>query len=103
MSGVKRGNQWCLRRPVPVEFQPIQLRPEIWISLKTDSRRLAKEKAPEVWNEQVAAWKARLSGHVLHCVNLPITDFALAAKVRSGGPRCSIAQGGALASLGRSR
>lgn len=28
-----------------------------------DSRRLADEKAPAVWTEQVAAWKARLSGN----------------------------------------
>ncbi len=63
MSVIKRGNQWCLRRRVPVEFQPVEPGSEIWISLKTDSRRLAKEKAPAVWNEQVAAWKARLSGH----------------------------------------
>jgi len=48
---------------VPVEFQPVESRSEIWISLKTDSRRLAKEKAPAVWNEQVAAWKALLSGN----------------------------------------
>ncbi|MEP3637280.1 MAG: DUF6538 domain-containing protein [Paracoccaceae bacterium] len=63
MSVIKRGNQWCLRRRVPVEFQQVESRSEIWISLKTDSRRLADEKAPAVWNEQVAAWKARLSGH----------------------------------------
>ena len=63
MSVIKRGNQWCLRRRVPVEFQSVESRNEIWISLKTDSRRLADEKAPAVWNEQVAAWKARLSGH----------------------------------------
>ena len=56
-------NQWCLRRRVPVQFQQVESRSEVWISLKTDSRRLACEKAPAVWNEQVAAWKARLSGH----------------------------------------
>ena len=63
MSVIKRGNQWCLRRRVPVEFQSVEYRNEIWISLKTDSRSLADEKATAVWNEQVAAWKARLSGH----------------------------------------
>ena len=62
MSVIKRGNQWCLRRRVPVEFQHVESRSEIWISLKTDSRRLANEKVPAVWREQVAAWKARLSG-----------------------------------------
>jgi hypothetical protein len=63
MSLIKRGRQWCLRRRVPVEFQQIESRSEVWISLKTDSRSLAAEKAPAVWREQVAAWKARLSGH----------------------------------------
>ena len=63
MSVIKRGNQWCLRRRVPVEFQQVESRNETWISLKTDSRRLADEKAPAVWTEQVAAWKARLSGN----------------------------------------
>ena len=63
MSVIKRGNQWCLRRRVPVEFRPVESRSEIWISLKTDSQRLAKEKAPAVWSEQVAVWKARLSGN----------------------------------------
>ncbi|KIN68451.1 Phage integrase [Sulfitobacter donghicola DSW-25 = KCTC 12864 = JCM 14565] len=60
---IKRGNQWCLRRRVAVEFQQVESRSEVWISLKTDSRRLACEKALAVWNEQVAAWKACLSGH----------------------------------------
>ncbi|MEP6017160.1 MAG: DUF6538 domain-containing protein [Paracoccaceae bacterium] len=63
MSVIKRGNQWCLRRRVPVEFQAVETRSEVWISLKTDSRTLANEKAPAVWAEQVAAWKARLSGN----------------------------------------
>ncbi|MEP3844131.1 MAG: DUF6538 domain-containing protein [Paracoccaceae bacterium] len=63
MSVIKRGNQWCLRRRVPVEYQQVESRAEIWISLKTDSKRLAAEKAPAVWAEQVAAWKARLSGN----------------------------------------
>ncbi|MFK7837305.1 MAG: DUF6538 domain-containing protein, partial [Sulfitobacter sp.] len=39
MSVIKRGNQWCLRRRVPVEFQQVESRSEVWISLKTDSRR----------------------------------------------------------------
>lgn len=60
---IKRGNQRCLRRRVSVEFQQIEARAEIWISLKTDSRRLADEKAPAIWAEQVAAWTARLSGN----------------------------------------
>ncbi|WP_343207593.1 DUF6538 domain-containing protein [Aliiroseovarius lamellibrachiae] len=36
MSVMKRGNQWCLRRRVPVEFRSVESRAEIWISLQTD-------------------------------------------------------------------
>jgi hypothetical protein len=62
MSVIKRGNQWCLRRRVPAQFQPVEKRSEVWISLQTDSRRLAMEKAPAIWEEQLALWNARLSG-----------------------------------------
>ncbi|EEB84905.1 DUF6538 domain-containing protein [Roseobacter sp. GAI101] len=84
MSVIKRGNQWCLRRRVPVEFQQVESRSEVWISLKTDSRRLACEKAPAVWNEQVAAWKARLSGHDDDAVKHfeAVQDLAAAKGVR---------------------
>ncbi|WP_299923765.1 DUF6538 domain-containing protein [uncultured Pelagimonas sp.] len=62
MSVMKRGNQWCLRRRVPAQFRSVDTRSEIWISLQTDSRRLAIEKAPAVWDQQLAVWQARLSG-----------------------------------------
>lgn len=62
MSVMKRGNQWCLRRRVPARYHQIESRKEIWISLQTDSRRQANEKAPAVWEEQLAAWEARFSG-----------------------------------------
>ncbi|MEP1697939.1 MAG: DUF6538 domain-containing protein [Paracoccaceae bacterium] len=84
MSVIKRGNQWCLRRRVPVEFQQVESRTEIWISLKTDSKRLTAEKAPAVWNEQIAAWKARLSGHDDDAVKHfeAVQDLAVAKGVR---------------------
>lgn len=62
MSVMKRGSQWCLRRRVPAQFHSVETRSEVWISLQTDSRRLAMEKAPAIWEEQLALWKARLSG-----------------------------------------
>lgn len=62
MSVMKRGNQWCLRRRVPARYHQIESRKEIWISLQTDSHRQANEKAPAVWEEQLAAWEARLTG-----------------------------------------
>ena len=63
MSVMQRGNQWYLRRRVPSEFQEIEPRKEVWISLKTDSRKRACEKAPAVWDEQIASWTARLTGN----------------------------------------
>jgi len=63
MSVMQRGNQWYLRRRVPSEFQEIEPRKEVWISLKTDSRKHASEKAPAVWDEQIASWTARLTGN----------------------------------------
>ena len=48
---------------MPVEFQRVENRFQIWISLKTGSRRLACGKAPAVWNLQAAARKAWFSGH----------------------------------------
>lgn len=62
MSVMKWGNQWCLRRRVPARYHQIESRKEIWISLQTDSHRQANEKAPAVWEEQLAAWEARLTG-----------------------------------------
>lgn len=63
MSVIKRGNQWCLRRRVPREFQAVESRSEVWISLQTDSKRLAEGKAKAVWAEQIAVWMARVAGN----------------------------------------
>jgi integrase len=40
----------------------VEPRHEIWVSLKTDSRQLAEQKAPAVWDSLVAGWEARLAG-----------------------------------------
>lgn len=63
MSVIRRGNQWCLRRRVPVRFRGVEARREVWISLQTDSRRLANEKAAAVWEAQIASWEAEISGN----------------------------------------
>lgn len=63
MSVMQRGNQWCLRKRVPARFQAVETRTEVWISLQTDSKRAAVEKAPAVWNAQLSAWEAQLAGN----------------------------------------
>lgn len=57
-----RGKTWHLRRRVPSRFSAVEPRHEIWVSLKTDSRQLAEQKAPAVWDSLVAGWEAQLAG-----------------------------------------
>lgn len=57
-----RGRKYSLRRRVPERYRSVETRDEIWISLHTDSLTQAKEKAPQVWEEYVAGWEARLAG-----------------------------------------
>lgn len=62
MRIMKRGEIWYQRRRVPVRFQPVESRREIWLSLHTDSETVAKQKAPITWQEQINAWEAKLAG-----------------------------------------
>lgn len=62
MSVLKRGDTWCIRRRVPARFKPVEQRSEIWISMHTDSERVASQKAPIVWQEQINSWEAKLAG-----------------------------------------
>jgi integrase len=58
----ERNGNWHIVRRVPVRYSKVEPRSEIWVSLKVDSESLAKQKAPRVWNELVAAWEAKLNG-----------------------------------------
>jgi len=62
MQLTMRGKRWHLRRRVPAKFAVIEPRREVWVSLQTDSRQLAAQKAPGVWESLVAGWEARLAG-----------------------------------------
>ncbi|WP_143079899.1 DUF6538 domain-containing protein [Roseinatronobacter thiooxidans] len=57
-----RGKTWHLRRRVPAKFAGIEPRREVWVSLQTDSRQLAAQKAPGVWESLVSGWEAQLAG-----------------------------------------
>lgn len=58
----KRGDTYHLVKRVPVRYQPVEPRSEIWISLKTDSETAAQQKATRVWNDLTNAWEAKLAG-----------------------------------------
>lgn len=62
MNPVLRGSTWHLRRRVPKRYQSVETRPEVWLSLHTDSRELASKKAPAVWETLIAGWEAQLAG-----------------------------------------
>lgn len=58
----KRGDTFHLVKRVPVRYQAVEPRSEIWISLKTDSETAAHQKAARVWNDLTNAWEAKLAG-----------------------------------------
>jgi len=62
MSIYLRGNSYHLRKRVPLRFKAIEEREIVAVSLKTDSPRLAKRKADEVWNQLLEGWEAALCG-----------------------------------------
>lgn len=62
-SGViKRGDTYHMRRRVPADYQDIESRVTIWVSLHTDSESVAKSKADRIWGQMIEAWEAKLAG-----------------------------------------
>ncbi len=57
-----RDGSWRLRRRVPARYQPVETRKEVSHSLHTDSKAEAIKKWPEVWDNLIAGWEARLAG-----------------------------------------
>ena len=62
MKPILRSGTYYIRRRVPARFAAVEGRNEVWISLKTDSQKLAQEKAQRVWMEHLRAWEAQLLG-----------------------------------------
>lgn len=62
MKVVLRGASYYVVRRVPRRFLSVDERETVWISLKTDSKSLASEKAPLVWAKMLESWEARLAG-----------------------------------------
>lgn len=64
MSLIRRNHSLYIRKRVPRRYQHVERRDYVWISLRTDSEVEAKQKAPVVWEEMLAAWEAKLEGAV---------------------------------------
>ncbi len=63
MSITLRGSTYHLVKRVPRRYHDIETRKTIWISLHTDSKSEADNKAKQAWDEMIAAWEARLAGN----------------------------------------
>jgi integrase len=63
MSIILRNGTYYLRRRIPSQFSQIDNRKEVWLSLKTDSKRAAQGKAELLWDTLLQAWDSRLRGH----------------------------------------
>jgi integrase len=62
MRIIRRGSHLHLRKRVPRRYRSVEEREFIWQSLHTDSETVAKAKAPQVWQDMIGAWEAKLDG-----------------------------------------
>jgi len=62
VSLILRHNKWHLHKRVPRRYLEIEGRALFRVSLKTDSKEEAQRRASTVWDKQIAAWEAELSG-----------------------------------------
>lgn len=49
----KRGKIYRMRRRVPGRYESVEMRKQIWMSLKTDSKSVALRKASAIWGELI--------------------------------------------------
>jgi hypothetical protein len=57
-----RGSSYQLYKRVPKRYAAIEHRTFVWLSLHTDSKSLAENKAAGAWAQMIEAWEARLAG-----------------------------------------
>jgi len=62
MTIMKRGKTFHLRKRVPVQYEDVEPRKSLYLSLRTDSESVARQKAPAIWQQQIEAWEARQAG-----------------------------------------
>lgn len=75
----KNGEIYYLRFRVPRRYAQVENRREIRISLHTDSKKLAKRKADEIYEKMVFAWEAKLAGLAVESENWLVGARNLAA------------------------
>lgn len=56
-SLMQRGGIWHLRRRVPERFKKLEPRKTICLTLRTDDREVAAQRAVQFWDEQLAEWE----------------------------------------------
>lgn len=59
---ILRDSVWHIRKRVPVRYSTVEPRSIVHISLHTDSKVIAQNKASQVWGEMIEAWEAKLIG-----------------------------------------
>ena len=62
MSVIRRGKNYSLYRRVPHRFAKVDSRKTVWVSLKTDSKSVAEQKAIVIWQQLLDAWELKLNG-----------------------------------------
>ncbi|TIR25956.1 MAG: integrase [Mesorhizobium sp.] len=62
MNLTLRNRTYHIVRRVPKRYAQIDPRKQVWISLHTDSKTVAEQKAPTAWAHMVEGWEARLAG-----------------------------------------
>lgn len=55
-------DQYYIRKRVPARYAPVEPRQIVQVCLFTDSQDVARRKAPEVWDQMIEAWEAKLDG-----------------------------------------
>ncbi|TPK49611.1 integrase [Mesorhizobium sp. B2-5-4] len=62
MKLILRNRTYQLVRRVPKRYAPVETRKQVWVSLHTDSKTVAEQKAPSAWAHMVEGWEASLAG-----------------------------------------
>lgn len=57
-----RNGTYYIRRRVPRRYQDVESRSIVQFSLWTDSLKLARAKAPSIWDSMLDAWEVKLQG-----------------------------------------
>ena len=62
MTLIQRRGTYSLRKRIPRRFAEVEAREFVHVSLKTDSRSEAEDRAKRAWAQMIEGWEARLPG-----------------------------------------